>query len=277
MTKALSPPSQGLLLVLETIRPFEFNKAMSSGKTKPSLLTCQGDHGQQVEVVAKFSAGCEEGVVNLAVEVIAACLAADLGLPVPKPYLLRVEPSWADSIPDEARKEQVQRSSPVAFGSTHVGSGYRAWGRDERIGGALVAGTLAVFVFDAMVQNVDRRSENPNCLVKGNNIRIIDHEVCFRHGLILGWKGPWEVGSLECLQTPGAHIFRGGLRKVSRSYDRIRAAWAALSDSRLKDYKRAVPVEWADADQRVQDALELVGNVREKIDKCLGEVERVLK
>ncbi len=37
---------------------------------------------------------------------------------------------------------------------------------------AMVPVALATFVFDAIIQNPDRRSGNPNCLVRGDAFRI---------------------------------------------------------------------------------------------------------
>lgn len=91
----------------------------------------------------------------------------------------------------------------------------------------------AIFVFDAIIQNVDRRADNPNCLVKGNEIRIIDHEMAFTHRLVLGWRPPWTPGSLKDLEKPGFHIFRDQLRRRAIDLSAIRDAWSALSDAQL--------------------------------------------
>ena len=68
--------------MLTRVVAIEFSRPTDSGRTFPSHLVCEKSNGDAVEVVAKFSAGCDEGVVDLAREVISACLAADLGLPV---------------------------------------------------------------------------------------------------------------------------------------------------------------------------------------------------
>jgi len=57
--------------------------------------------------------------------------------------------------------------------------------------GVLVQTAAEVLVFDAIVQNPDRRADNPNCLVRGDEIRIIDHELAFSHGLVIGSVPPW--------------------------------------------------------------------------------------
>ena len=53
-------------------------------------MLCEADTDHPLELFCKLSAGCDQGVTSLAREVVAACLAADLGLPVPIPYL----PGW---------------------------------------------------------------------------------------------------------------------------------------------------------------------------------------
>ena len=70
-----------------------------------------------VEVVAKFSAGCEEHDASLAREVIAACLAVDLGLPVPEPFLVDVPRNWALHVTDPHQRARIKASSPVTSGS----------------------------------------------------------------------------------------------------------------------------------------------------------------
>ena len=62
-------------------------------------VECEKTDGTLVEVVAKFAGGRDRGDTALAMEVVAACLAADLGLPVPKPYLLgdRSSVGWNNS------------------------------------------------------------------------------------------------------------------------------------------------------------------------------------
>ena len=64
--------------MLHRATPIAFDRAMGNGRTKPALLVCETQAGEEVEVVAKFSANCDQGVTNLAREAVAACLAADL-------------------------------------------------------------------------------------------------------------------------------------------------------------------------------------------------------
>ena len=63
-----------------------------SGRTGPVLAACETGNDGEIEVFVKLSAGCDQGVTNLSREAIAACLAADLCLPVPKPWLVDIPP-----------------------------------------------------------------------------------------------------------------------------------------------------------------------------------------
>lgn len=197
--------------MLDRATPIEFSRTTTNGRTRPAIVVCETAAGDQIDVVAKFSASCDQGVINLAREAIVACLAADLGLPIPKPFLLDIQPDRAASVADAAARAAMQRSAPVAFGSTWVGPQFSAWNDGNTLRPAMRPAALGIFAFDAIIQNPDRRSSNPNCLVRGNAIRIFDHELAFTHGGTLGWIPPWQPGGLQHLAQPGFHIFRGKL------------------------------------------------------------------
>jgi hypothetical protein len=259
------------------LTPIEFNKPTGSGRTRPAIVTCETAEGDIVEVVAKFSAGCDLGVTSLAREVVAACLAADLELPVPQPFLLEISPDWANIIVDAGYRELVARSSRIAFGSKYLGNQYTAWSSGTRLLDDMVGIAAAAFVFDCIIQNPDRRLINPNCLVRGDEIRIIDHELAFAHGQILFWRPPWQLGGLNVMETPGFHIFRDVLRNRNIDFEPIGAAWRSLSDDRLRAYGAAVPGEWSAEGADIDSALALIRDARDNIDGCIAEARRVLE
>jgi hypothetical protein len=263
--------------MLTRVIAIEHHALTSSGKTRPSRIVCERSDGTPVEVVAKFSAGCEEHEASLAREVIAACLAADLGLPVPEPFLVDVPQDWADHITDPVQRAKIKESSRVAFGSRNVTGGFAVWHNGMRIDEAMLPVAAAIFTFDSIIQNVDRQADNPNCFVKGSRFCIFDHELAFTHGVVIGWKPPWVLGGLKTLEMPGFHIFRAGLAGRTIDFDPIRVAWASLSDDRIAEYESMVPSEWAGAASAVKAALTLIRDARDNIDACLAEVSRVLR
>lgn len=262
--------------MLETITPIQFHGATTSGRTKPSRLFCEKQDNTIVEVIAKFSAGCERGEAALAMEVLGACLAADLGLPVPTPYLLDIKPEWVATVTNAERRSLMTASSPIAFGSTLVGAGFRAWTTGDRMSDLMLSTAAGIFVFDAFVNNADRREDNPNCLVRGTNLRIFDHELAFLYKGIIGWRQPWHVGALAAFASPGRHIFYKGLKGRSVDLAAIRSAWSSLDDRRLAGYKVAIPPAWSSSLPAVDDAIGLIQGVRDHLDDALAEVRRIL-
>ena len=262
--------------MLETVTPIRFHAAVTSGRTRPARLECEKADGvTRIEVVAKFSEGCDRKAVGLAMEVVAACLAFDLGLPVPQPYLLETQPAFIGTVTDPERQRIMNASSPIAFGSTEAGNGFRIWSKADRIGDDLAAQALAVFCFDAFTVNDDRRDVNPNLLVRGQDIRIIDHESSFVHNMLIGWQQPWKVGALAPLATPGHHIFFAGLKGRGIDTTPVEQAWSGITDAHLQGYRSSVPQAWA-AGAAVDDAINLIQGVRANIAAALAEVRRVL-
>jgi hypothetical protein len=263
--------------LLTNVVATEFVRRVTNGRTQPLILTCERVDGSTVEVVSKFSAGCEEGVTHLAREAIGSCLAADLGLPIPEAFLVEIPPDLADAIPDAVVGAKIKGSSPRAFGCKLITGGFSGWGSSSKISATMLPIAAAIFVFDAIIQNPDRRGINPNCLVRGDELRIFDHELAFAHRLVIGWRAPWLAGGLNSLETPGNHIFREGLRQQVIDFGAIRAAWTGLSNDRISAYEGVCPAEWAEADAAISAIVSLIRDARDNIDGCLTEIQRVMQ
>jgi hypothetical protein len=76
-------------------------------------------------------------------------------------------------IPEATIRANIQRSACVAFGSSFAGAQFSAWNDGTLLRPSMVPLALATFVFDAIIQNPDRRSGNPNCLVRGDEFRFL--------------------------------------------------------------------------------------------------------
>lgn len=249
------------------------DRPATHGRTGPILAACEFADEDGIEVFVKLSAGCDQGVTNLAREVVGACLAADLGLPVPKPWLVEIPPDIISNDPTIA--EKLRCSNPVAFGSTRS-VGFSAWTPGQRLTQSMIPTAAGILLFDGIIQNSDRRLGNPNCLVRGDDIRIIDHELAFAHKLILSWKAPWVLGGMNHLETPERHIFVDPLRTMQPDLQTIRERWDGLSDDRLREYEFTVPAEWDEARSDVNAALDLITDARHNIGLCISELERIL-
>jgi hypothetical protein len=263
--------------MLSLVTAVRFDGRASSGRTVPCRLTCEAADGAEVEVVAKFSDGCDRKVTALAMEAIAAMLAADLDLPVPEPFLVALEPEFIAGLPDADVAERARRSSPVAFGSKHLPPGYTSWPVGKTIPKDAIATAAEIFAFDALIVNEDRRTINPNCLFSGASLFIYDHEMAFpsTEGLI-GWQPPWMIGSLASLKQTQRHLFSEQLCGKPVNFDRLAGAWLTVTDVRLAAYRAALPDAWNSANQHADQALLYIGQVRDNIEAALQEVRRAL-
>ena len=150
--------------------PVRFDRISESGRNRPLRVLLETADSQEHEAFVKVSAAPELGVEGLANEALAACLAADLGLPINEPFLVELDRAWVESIPDSSIRGMLQNSVTVAFGSRAAGSQWKVWSASDILTSDRRPAALAIFAFDAWIENDDRRPSNPNCLVKGGEI-----------------------------------------------------------------------------------------------------------
>jgi len=259
--------------MLKRIEAIQYIRDAGSGRTQPVLAVAEDAGEVAVDVVLKFASACDMGTNSLAVEVIAACLAGTLGLPVPEPFLVDISPEWRGSLPPAVRL-RLSDYDNLAFGSKLVYPQWPAWTAANRLSPRMVQVAAEVLAFDGFIENMDRRDGNPNCLVSGDEIRIIDHELAFPR-VLLGPK-PWALGGLQSFVQPGHHIFRRELVAKAVDHASISAKWSSLHDYEIDEYGAAVPAEWRD-DAFINDILNKIRQVRDNIGGCMMELDRILR
>ena len=254
------------------------DRATESGRTTPAFVVCEADDGEDVEVIAKLSAGCDLGATALALELFCACLAGKIGLPIPEPLIVDILPDWLDALGDHPWAQKARRSNSCAFGSRRLPSGYSIWIAGSPLVGSMPQIAAAILLFDAIVDNPDRRVSNPNCLVRGDDLRIIDHELALAPVPLIGWRPPWMAGATATLGQggPGQHIFFSPLQKLVVDWEPLASAWGEVEDAELAVFRAAVPAEWSEALPAIDRAIEKIINARASMDGCIGEVRRLL-
>ena len=231
--------------MLDRVIASEVIREAISGRTKPVLMLCEADTDEAIEVFCKLSAGCFEDVTSLAREVMAVCLAIDLNLPVPTPYLVEIPTALASVMADPDIAARLGASSSVGFGSAKVANQFSMWSSGNRVTESMLPTALGTFVFDAVIDNADRKPSNPNCLVAGDRLHLIDHELAFPSTAGLpGWRPPWQAGALNWLDRVGGHLFRRDLKARNLDFGPLRQRWSEISDNRLLEYRQAIPPEW---------------------------------
>lgn len=259
--------------MLNTVQASRFIGIVGNGKTKPFRIECDDDDGNSYELIVKYSIGCQEREKSLALESVAAMLAADLGLPVPEPFVVAIGDDFINTITNQDVFNRLKQSNNLAFGSKIVPSGFSAWIKGQTIPDHLAEEAAEIFVFDALIINSDRRPCNPNCLFSGDALAIIDHELTF--GIVLFWIAPWLEGGFDDLVGMDSHIFaKPYFNKVPTNLDRFINAWESIPDERFQQYKEAIPPEWLQDEMFLDEIIVNLANAKANIRNA---VENALK
>lgn len=252
-----------------------FDRPAATGRNKACMIECTDEADLRTDVIVKFT-GCETGPTGLIRESLAAFLAADLGLPIPEPVLVAI-PDGFTAGPDYPEVNQlVSKSSKFAFGSTALPGGYTIYAPTQPLRGPVVQRAVHIFVFDTLIANTDRAPGNPNCLVKGENAIIIDHDLAFILDALF-WKEPWKLGGGDELAAPEKHIFWTLAKNHDFDFVELKDRLLAITDNRLSEYVSALPDDWHSGNNSAQRIVEYIKNLRDNADSAFSEIQRVLQ
>jgi hypothetical protein len=193
--------------LIDQLTAVTFHRFLETGRNHPALFTCvDGDGKTAGEYVVKLVGATDTGTSGLASELIASMLAKHFLIGHPKPAIIRIH---ADLIPWLERSEPqhavaFRNSQRLNFG-TELLIDISTWPPGRPIPDSMFPMAARVFAFDALISNDDRRRENPNILVRGDDLFVIDHELAFPFRYLISSKDmPWRLQNRRSLQE---HIF----------------------------------------------------------------------
>jgi hypothetical protein len=193
-------------------------------------------------------------------ELVASRLAAHFGLVSPDPALVSIDAEFAKLVvarePHQATR--MRNSIGLNFGSRLLVDATE-WPVDMKIPDSMRQTALDIFAFDALIQNPDRRFENQNLLIRGDDIFVFDHELSFSFLLsVLPSSAPWRLEDQLYLAD---HVFYTRLRKKPIDLSRFVAALVALPEGAMPEIVAEVPPEWNNEIlQRIEGHLRVVSN-----------------
>lgn len=266
--------------MLPRIIATRFGRPVKFGRTRPFVLFCdQENESKEIEVYVKLRGSAQIGATGLMREGIAALLGRDLGLPIPEPFAVEVTQQFASLLhhPDDA--QMFKGSVGWNFGSRAQYPQFASWSAERLMPLAMRPLAADTFAFDAMIQNPDRRHENPNCAVRDESLLIFDHDLAFSFlDGVVGWEPPWTPAGLNFIanRSPERHAFFDQLKGMPLEFDRLVAAWNAVDAHRINSYFDALPPEWIptlDARQKIMDYL---AALKRNLPQTILEVRKVL-
>jgi len=189
------------------------HRFLRSGRNHPALFGCiDADGNSAGDYVVKLRGAMDTKLRGPASELIASLLAGHFGVLRPKPAAVRVHPdltTWlAAHYPEHAAA--IRDSTGLNFG-TELLTDVATWPRGRTVPEAMHVAATHIFAFDALIANDDRRYNNPNVLVRGDEIFVIDHEAAFAFLYLVSLgEAPWELRRRNSLRE---HVFYHPLRK----------------------------------------------------------------
>lgn len=266
--------------MLDWLVATRFGRVMTKGRTSPLLLECEHADGKLVDVVAKFT-GTQIPVEGLIRESLCAMLAEDLGLPVPPCCCVAIEPDFVAALtavhPEVGKR--LAAAIPIGFGSRKLPPGFATWMPARDIPATMRSVAAEIYAFDLLVQNPDRRPDNPNLEANGGQFAIFDHEMALVTEGVLFWRPPWEPGALASMGARDRHVLGPKLRGTAPDFSRLVGAWEAVDADRLTAYGNALPSEWtqgAQAAHTAMAALRFLNDLRDHLRPAIDEITRTL-
>lgn len=233
--------------MLPVVTATEFIKVMKSGRTAPILCGCSNQDGKPAgEFVVKLRQRIG-GTRGLLQEFLGSRLASHFGILVPEVGAVEIDLEFAEALDEQDRNLAASAKASIGlnFGTAIINPA-TTWLVDKSIPDAMWRDAVNIFAFDALIQNPDRRSANPNLFTQGDNIYVYDHETSFSFLFAVARSAdPWNLEGEHYLDQ---HVFYRRLKAKEIDLGDFEERLVALTDDALGKIRDEVPGEWMHAD-----------------------------
>lgn len=257
------------------------HQSLSHGRTRPTIVEAEDSGGNRHEVVVKLFLLKERSIKASISELVCSLLGTRLGLRAPDPFLVSIPDGFHELVADPDAKERFRVARGVQFGSAYA-RGATTVSADRSVPTEKRSEAGAVFAFDCLTQNPDRRPDKPNLLEHNDGYWLIDHDMAFSFVgelLIGGPVSPWEPRALgsPAFSFLSKHLFTRALCGKEEALDSFAETLSGLQSSEIKGILDEVPQEWW-PDPAFRESLQnyLVSAVS-SADKLIGFAKTFLK
>lgn len=257
------------------------HQLLPHGRTRPTIVEAEDSGESRYEVVVKLFRPEERGIKASISELICSLLGTRLGLQAPNPFFVSIPDGFHELVADSDARERFRMARGLQFGSAYV-RGATTVSADRGVPVEKRSEAGAVFVFDCLTQNPDRRPDKPNLLEHNDGYWLIDHDMAFSFVgeiLIGGPVSPWEPRALgsPAFSFLSKHLFTRALSGKEESLDAFAEMLSGLQSDEIDGILGQVPPEWW-PDPAFRESLQnyLVSAVS-SADKLIGFAKTYLK
>jgi|SRR5579859_280211 len=222
----------------------QFVRVMTSGRTNPILCGCSDSAGNPAgEFIVKLLGQPNAGSAGALFELVASRLAQYFDILVPEAAAIEITRDFAEVVADVQPQLAAALRAGVGlnFGSRVI-KPMSTWLVGRSIPETMLPDAIKIFAFDALIQNPDRRADNPNLFTQGDDIYAYDHETSFSFLFALAASPqPWNLEDQNYLQH---HVFYSRLKSRELDLNDFRDRLNALTAIVLARIKTEAPKEW---------------------------------
>lgn len=150
---------------------------LDAGRTRPFITRCSNPRGDK-EFVLKYDIKVMGGYCGLVFELFGSYMASKFGVVTPPPAIIEISKDFADSVPDPASRKVLMDNTGYRFGCEYL-PGMSSWGMEGRHNADFLEQAYKILLFDAFIQNPDRRKDKSNLGMADGEMVAFDHELAF--------------------------------------------------------------------------------------------------
>lgn len=216
---------------MRTLQAIRYVSPLKEGGSLPAIV--EASDGRLW--VAKFR-GAGQGARALVAEVIAGELARACGFDVPELAVLELDAAFGRNEPDPEIRDLLRASPGANLGMVYLAG---AIGYDPAAPPDVDATLASELVwFDSFVMNVDRSPRNPNLLLLGGRLWLIDHgaSLYFHHALAGA-----AASATSAFAAVREHVLLPRASALGAAHETLRAKLAAAD---LEAILARIPDDW---------------------------------
>jgi hypothetical protein len=260
--------------LLPKYEALRFIEILKTGRTRPLIIECDpldsNESKRKIFVVKAFNLP-EVDSFGLYCEAIGSLFAQELGVSTPYSAIIEINQDFVNIVNPILKQAGLNLKSGLGFGSEYLGSGLTSPISGSFFNNEEISQAVDIFSFDLLVQNPDRKPDNPNCIIKSNKFVAIDFNLAFSFLLLIGKLGePWEFSKHQIARK---HLFFQALQGKTIDWkpfvDRVRK----LTKDKVDEICTSVPFE---SERWSEKVIQRFYSVIENIDKLEFELQRSL-
>lgn len=221
-----------------------------NGTTAPVIIRGINEvtHDETTEYFLKPVAAPRMSVNACMFELLAAFMAKQIELNVAEPVLINISQDFADICRGKPYYQKIQNSIGINFGTVNFGGSFYIWQPDANLSIGLEDEALKIFVFDLLIQNIDRGHQKANINTNGKAIKIFDHELAFSYTALIGYTGNsyqhFDENGADALLIKSHLFYKYLKRRQGLNVDDCIKSIQALDNTFWDKAEELIPTQW---------------------------------